>query len=579
LTRIGRPDADPLWDLVRARTQADGYTHDEDALGPLAVLRAELAERAAFEGFEREEWPQARAAMLTAAGLYDEAGLAGRAAAARARAATAVVASAEDDPTADLTEPLAELTAQLAAAEELLAEERIEPDRYLAVLQCDAMVARHRLIAELPDAGEEVRTAFEAAADRLLTEAGRLGSPQRASAARQYAGDVAARSGDFTRATAELGAALELVEEADQPWRAPRPLALLAQIELFRGRPEEAVALCHRALAAAARWPDRSLALAPFHALLGHASAAAGDTAAAVRHLSEAADRFDRSPARDSAGQAAQVRLELADMLGAQDRTADAVAVLESVVLGDTSGLDPRLVAQIRLNLGRGLAALGEHRAAAEEFIGLADTVAAWTDEQVTHTLVASEAAVALAEAGQWEAAAAAYARAVASHRRAPRPGAVLQMMRTFARLTMAAREAEGLDAALGHLAEADALLAEVPADSPDIARWYQVGATHYQRSRAYADAASYSEALAEIERAVAAYESGGTPGEEPRAEAVRIAALIEANGLHDPAAATARLTETIARCEAAQLPAAAQTLTALRARLQANAKKSAQGG
>ncbi|MFI1094356.1 hypothetical protein [Streptomyces sp. NPDC020917] len=567
LTAVGRPDAAALWDRIRGLASAEGFVLDDGA-GPQALLRAELAERSAFHAFDGEQWPQARTAMLQAAALYEEAGLPGRAVAARARAATALIAAGEDDADVDVTAAHAELDAELRLAAELSAagDGAIEPDRYLAVLQCEAMRTRHALIAEFPDPSPATRDAFDASVAALLREAERLEFPARASAARQYAADAAARSGRFADATRELTAALALVEGAGQPWRTPRPLALLAQIKVQGGQAEEAVPLIHQALSAAARWPDRSLSLGPFHALLGHSCAHSGDTAGAVRHLSEAADRLDRE---GSEQHAAQVRLELADVLAEDGRRADSVAVLESLVLGDTEALDRRLVAQVRLNLARGLAALGEQRDAAEEFLRLAESVATWEDEQYTHTMVACEAAVALAKAGHWDAAATAYARAVDAHGTAPMPNQLVSMMREFARITMAEREAEGLAAALGHLAQADAVIAQVPeaadAAAADFAHWYHRGATHYQRGRCHAAAAGYAEALAELERAIAAYEAGGRDGEEPRAEAVRMAALVEARGLGAVPEATARLTAAVERCGAAGFPEAAAALAAVR--------------
>ncbi|MEE4542751.1 hypothetical protein V2S66_12320 [Streptomyces sp. V4-01] len=567
LTAMGRPDADTLWQRVRERVEAAGHVHDATA-GPQELLTAELAERRAFDGFDREEWLTARAVMQEAAALYEDAGNPGRAAAARARAATALVAAGADAPAADREPARAELEAELRRARELLADPGgIEPDRYLAILQCAAMVARHDLVDLLPDPPAAVRDAFDASVATLLREAERLDAPARASAARQYAADVAARTGEFEAATQELTRALALVEDAGQPWRTPRPLALLAQIKVQSGQAQEAVPLIHQALSTAARWPDASLALGPFHALLGHACAHGGDLAGAVRHLSEAADRLDREGAD---AHAAQVRLELADVLTEDGRRSDAVAVLESVVLGDVRLLDPRMAAQVRLNLARGLAALGEQRAAAEEFLRLADEVAQWEQEQYTHTLVACEAAAALAEAGLREAASTAYARAVASHERAPRPAPVLGMMREFARLATAEREAGGLEAALRHLAEADGVIAAAPDDAADFVRWYQRGATHYQRARCQAAAHAYEEALAEMERSVAAYESGGRAGEQPRAEAVRIAALLEANALGATGAARTRLTAAISRCEAAGFPEAAAALASVREGLDA---------
>ncbi|MEY6569728.1 hypothetical protein AB8B12_33365, partial [Streptomyces sp. PGLac3x] len=71
---------------------------------------------------------------------------------------------------------------------------------------------------------------------------------------------------------------------------------------------------------------------------------------------------------------------------------------------------------------------------------------------------------------------------------------------------------------------------------------------------------------------AVAAFADGGTDGEERRAEAVRIAALIESHGLGRTQAAVARLDEAAARCARAGLSAAAQLLASVREDLAAGA-------
>jgi tetratricopeptide (TPR) repeat protein len=570
---LGRPDADPLWDRLAALVDRPDYEHDEN-LGKSAVLRAEVLERQAFRGLDREEWASARETLLRAAEVYEAAGLPGRACTARARAAAAVVAEGAAPAAADgPVDPFAEIAAEQALAAELSARGAIEPDRYLAVLQCAALAARERLVEGGGDPEPGRKDRFDAAIGHLLAEAERLGSLPRAAQAHQYAADVATRTGDLDRGIAEATTALELLEKAEQPWRTPRPLALLAQFMLFADRPQDAVSRCHQALAAAARWPDDSLSLGPLHAILGHACALLGDNEAAARHLSEAADRLDRDSARGSDEHAAQVRLQLADVLGALGRPADGVAVLESAVLGD-DGSNPRLYAQIRLDLARGLAGIGEQRAAADEFVRLADTVAAWTDEQVTHTLVASEAATALAAAGQWDAADRARRRAVESDERAPRPGAVLEMLREFARLGVEQRGPEGVADALDRLDEADALIAAVPADAEDFARWFQTGSVHYRRGRTLAEAERYGEALAELERAIECNEEGGPAGEQPRAEALRVAAHVQGFFLEDVPAAVARLTAGITRCEAAGLPEAARILEALRTRLEEHEAK-----
>lgn len=118
LSEIGRPDADTFWERVRAHHDAAHYTHDE-RVGPDVLLRAELAEQRAFDGFDREEWEQARRVMLEAAGLFEQAGLPGRASAARARAATALFAANELDPAMDCSGARAELEAEVRLAEKL----------------------------------------------------------------------------------------------------------------------------------------------------------------------------------------------------------------------------------------------------------------------------------------------------------------------------------------------------------------------------------------------------------------------------------------------------------------------------
>uniref|UniRef100_UPI000A86CF70 tetratricopeptide repeat protein n=1 Tax=Streptomyces niveus TaxID=193462 RepID=UPI000A86CF70 len=373
------------------------------------------------------------------------------------------------------------------------------------------------------------------------------------------------RAGRADEAATELRTALELVETSSRPWRAPRLEAQLGQILLQQDKPEEATAALRQALAGAARFDDTTFPVAFTYLLLGHASSHAGDLPGAVRHLSEAAARFDRESDHNAA---AEARLQLADVLGRSGQPADAVAVLESLVLDDASAtLDERLLAQIRLNLARGLRELEEHQAAAEQFVQLAETVAAWED-RTTYTLVTAESAIALARADRWDAARAAYERALLAHRDTRLPGQaglICEMAREFAALTMAAEGPDGIETALARLAEADEIRGAAAGDAEDLVHWYEAGATAYQRARALAAAERFPEALAEMERAIAAYEEGGEQGETPRAEATRVAALIEANGLDSPQAAIARLDTAITRCEKAGIQHAAQILSALR--------------
>lgn len=273
--------------------------------------------------------------------------------------------------------------------------------------------------------------------------------------------------------------------------------------------------LLHRALADAARYDDSDLAVAPTYALLlGHASSHLEDFNGAVRHLSEAAALFDQV---GNHGEATDVRLQLADVLARSGRQADAVAVLESVLADEAAAPgNERAFAQGRLSLARGLRELGEYLPAAGEFLRLADTVAAWEEDRQVHTLVAAEAATTLAMADRWDAAAAAYERAVAAHAEAPDPSLIIHTMCEFARLAMQAREAEGLDAALEHLEQADAVRADVPQATEGFAHWYERGTVHYRRARVLAEAERFQEALAEAEAAIAAHERVARTGRCP---------------------------------------------------------------
>ncbi|MFJ5215250.1 hypothetical protein ACIP98_11075 [Streptomyces sp. NPDC088354] len=555
-----RPGDERLWRRIAERVEAADHAHDP-RLGPEEVLRAELAEQRAFAASDLADGPDRpaiREALTEAIELFGRAGAEWRALAARARRASVGVAPGEES-----AEGWVELDAVLARARELPLDGS-EDDRrsYCIVLQCRAFLAHTEASSALPDVPAEVESRFRAAAQEAVEEAERLGVPQRAINVRLYVGDLAARSGDFEGAERELRAALEAIDSAGAPWRAQRPHGLLGQILMQQHRPDEAVEQLRMALAAAAAHGDTAFPVARTHAMLGHALSHAGDLAGAVRHLSEGASRLDR---QDDAAGAVEVRLELADVLARADRQADAVAVLESLVTDDVpAGTDERVLAQARLSLARGLRELEEHRSAAEQFLLLADLVAPW-EEQFTHTLAASEAAVALLEAGRPDAARSAYDRAVASHGKAPNLPMVAEMMRQFAAHTMASEGPEGIDTALGHLRGAEELLAAADEGTEDIALWYENGATHYQRGRALAAAERFPEALAEMERAITAHDAGGPAGESPRAEAVRVAALIEANGLESPDAARARLGAAIARCEAAGLDHAAQILSRLR--------------
>ncbi|MFB7379145.1 hypothetical protein, partial [Kitasatospora purpeofusca] len=597
LQLLGHPDADRLWRRIGERLTAEGEAAvtgaaDADRLGTVGQLRAELAERRAHAALDREDWEEGATELRGAGDLFEREGLAGRALAARTRALVAVLVgdnsgndsgngsgndSADDsgDGSGDgnaagtaRAVDWAALDAALARAEELAAAPggpALADDDYLVVLQCRAYAAHHELVLALPEPPEEPpaeqagRFALAVAAYREAAAA--RGSVRRLTVARQYAADVAARQGRITEAAEELRTVIAELEEAGQPWHTPRAYGLLGQALLQNGEQAEAVEVLHRALAAAARWADESYPFAATYLMAGHASAHLGDTGAAIRALSEAAGRFDRKgPA--AAGDAARTRLQLADLLSGADRTADAVAVLESV-LADAAAAGPedRLFAQARLDLARGLYTLDEYRDAAEEYLRLATLLEGWTEDLHLRTMVAAEAAVALALADRWEAAHAARSRALAAQEQWPQTGPVSAMLRQFARLVVQREGADGLEQALARLAEADAVRERAELAEPEADAWYLRASVHYERARAYAVADRYEEALTEADLAITAYEAGGERAETPRAEAVRLAALIEGTDLGRTSAARARLAAAVERCRKYGLEEAAEIL------------------
>ncbi|GAA1073452.1 hypothetical protein [Kitasatospora arboriphila] len=574
LDRTDHPDADALWARITTVVADDDHVHpDHPELGPAERLQGNLADHRAQHAFEADDWQTARTELLAAAELYESAGLPIRALVVRTRAAVAHLGE-EDSAAPDwpaLDEALRRAD-ELAAAAPRTGEGQggdAAEDR-LAVVHSLTFAAYQELVAALPEPPAEVAARFDRLLDAYRTGATELGLPLRIAAARQYAADIAARQGRMAEAREGLETSIEQLERDGLPWRTPRPLGLLGQIELMTGEHARAAEVLQRAVAEAVRWHDTSFPYGPTYAMLGHACEHTGDAAGAARALTEAADRFDRAgKAEDAAG----ARMQLASVLRDSGRPGDAVAVLESLLLETgADGFDGRARAQVRLDLARGLLGLEEYREAAEHYLLLADEAAGWEDGQDIHTMVACEATVALAEAGRWEAADTARTRALAAHAVAPRADQVCGMLQQLARLTVQARGEDGLDEALARLDEADEVVAGAEADGHPVTSWYQRGLGHYERARCYAFTDRAEEGLAAAEAAVAAHEAGGADGEEPRAEALRMAALIEGRSLGRTDAARARLAEGVRRCERAGLTEAAGVLAALGDRLAAEA-------
>ncbi|MEE1792776.1 hypothetical protein PUR28_18760 [Streptomyces sp. BE308] len=598
LARDGHPGDDRLWTRVAERL-ADATEPYDAILGPEDLLAAELAEHRAQRLWFKDRHTDGAAELDTAVQRYTRLDMPWHALAAKARSRAWTAAPGSRDDDGERTAPdrasiRTELDAMLREADELLtatpfdseplgeAEAAFGSDlraerilSHLSLHYSVAFAAHQELHAALSRTEEDqedqegtgdldtLTERFERSVDILRSEAARLGYPHQAANARQFRADLLARRGALADAEEELRAALQEIESAGRPWRRPRLAIHLAQLLLAQDRSQEATDLLHSAIADAVAHDDPTLPLGPTYLLLGHAATHLDDANGAVRHLSEAAARFDQA---EDAGSAVEARLQLADVLARSGRQADAVAVLESALVDAPPTVDGHMLAQGRLTLGRGLRDLEEYVPAAEELLRLADTVAGWPEEDRggVLTLVAAEAATTLALAERWEAADTAYERALGAHAEAPNPPLITMMMREFARLTLQTRDSEGTDTALEHLARADAVLATLPSGEEDFAVWYERGENHYRRARVLAEAGRFDEALPEAEAAIAAHDDGGERGELPRAEAVRIAALIEGNGLDRLSEAITRLTVASARCHQTGHPEAAAVLDAL---------------
>jgi tetratricopeptide (TPR) repeat protein len=565
MTAEGRPGDGAVWARVGERVEAADYAHDEE-LGPLDRLRAEVAEQRAVAALSAGRAAEGRQLMERAVELFTAAGMPLEALRARARGACPPPADDETPQQAEQRRASqAELTELKARSAELLRSDPQAAAVHLTVVQCllFTVVSGLRKAEGTPPA-DDLAAARELA-EELRADAHRLGVPHREGLALEYQAEIGRLAGQADQTPGLLRRAIEVYTGAEQPWRSLRARAVLGQVLLSRGEFEPAAALFQEAIADAARFEDDDFPLAPAWAMLGHCLANTGDPAGAVRCLTEAADRSDL--AGDPA-QAAQARQELAALLRQTGRAAEAVAVLESVVADEhTAGLDERLLAQIRLDLARGLRDLDEGEAAAREFLTLASTVSAWPDQAV-HALVAAEAAVALAVIGRWEQARTAYRAAVAAHEAGPNPGPVIEAARRLAALAAEAPEGQqagGLDAALAHLAEADALIAATPDTADGVPRWLERGRTHYGRGRVLITAERYADAVGELDRAADCYAQGGPQAEGYRAETDRVAALVEWRRLGTVPAALARVNRAIGRCQAVGHDEAVRVLTELR--------------
>jgi hypothetical protein len=574
----GRPEQRRLWQAVADRAAAEAQLDDE--------LRAELADREAFRLVPQKQWGEAEALLRESARLFDLAGLPGRAAARRSRAAWCAFQRASDAGTATWDE----LDELLAAADALLAAGSIEDEDYCIVRHSRAAAAQRalgrkpgggdgaRAAAQQPDRGERddaeddgddeafsgdatARERFDREVERFHAAAVRLGQWHRAAISRSMAARAMESDDDLKAAAALAAEAVELVERAAWPWALPEFLAQSGHLLNRLGRLEEAAGLLHRAMALATEWPDPEANMGGLLMELAWNRINAGDTTAGIGHLTAAAARFDRQRRAKSAVTA---RVMLGQALVESGRVADGVAVFESVLDEEAEArLSRPERAQLRLDLGRALMRTGEPRSAAEVFVRLAAFVADWPDPAVP-TLVACSLAGALFAAEVPEQAEAAVARARELHAKGPNAAALSAMLRLAANSAMDADGADGARRALACLDEADTAIAAAEERPGAFRRWPESAQNEDLRAQILSSVGRHEEALAAAEAAALAWERGGSQSIDEWAEAMRVAALIEGARLGRREQAASRIDAAVARCKLADRDRAVKILTQL---------------
>ncbi|MFJ6568722.1 hypothetical protein ACIQNU_14955 [Streptomyces sp. NPDC091292] len=596
LDALGHPDARACWARLRTLAAARDYTHPDDpAVGPLVRLRADLLSDEAGRAGD-EESGVAAALHEEAAGLYEDAGLPGDAATARACALLAAADdSAGDDPTdtptdiptdiptedADGTEAKAAAKAAARTATLVTAFTDVhasvvrlhEETPGLTPLQ-EARLLRLRATAlglRLQTSGSEEHVAPVLAEVELLhTFATRHDVVGQIAGALLLRASAHAISGDLPGAIAGLDGLVARLKTHGPAWHLPRALGTRARCRFGLQDWQAAHADLAEGLRLAADWPADSVDTARLHSDLAEACMRLGRHEEALRHLTRSAElelrRGNRTDAYCSYSNAAQLSLDLG-------RVEDCIALLDSLLAEPdvaAGELDGRLVAQLRLTRARALHVGEDLKAATAEFVALAAESAGWDDDPGSHAMIAAETAVLLAEAGEFGRAREVADQALAAHARAPRYEQLSNSLRELARLQAQQQGGEGLAEALVHLEAAGRVADEARAAAFEARGRSLDTALAYEHGRVHAYAGAYDDALAALEKAVGLL---GEPGADPDhagewAECVRLAGAVEGIYLERPAPALTRVDAAVSRLTVLGHTEETEQLTALAARL-----------
>lgn len=577
LDERGHPDADACWARLRTLVAARDYAHpDAEAVGTLVHLRADLLNDEAEWAWTRDGHASAVELYEEAVGLYEDAGLAGRAVLCRAGAAVAGAelflqekrSGADEDEGAAVAAVVAALTDAHATVVRLQeAATGLAPALEARLLRLRATSAGLRLQTS---PGAEHAAAATAETDLLLAFAVRHDIATQISGARLLRASTHAITGDLPAGVAEIDALLELLRVQGPAWHLPRALGLRGRIQLGLRDAQAAHADLAEAVRLAADWPARTVDRGRLHGDLAEACMHLGRPEDALRHLTRAAEFQLREDNRIdgfcSYSNAAQLSLDLG-------RIEDCIALLDSVLAEpdvSTGELDDRLTAQLRLTRARALYAGDDLKAATAEFVALAAESAGWDDDPGSHAMIAAETAVLLARSGEFGPARDAMDQALAAHAKAPNYENVSNGLREAARLQAQQQGADGLDDALALLADAARLADQARAAGHRGHGRSLDSALSYEYGRVHAYAGAYEDSLAALEKTLGLL---GEPGPEDGhigewAEAVRLAGAVEGIYLRRTAPALARLDAAIRHLTALDRPEERAPLTDLAARL-----------
>lgn len=622
LDRQFHPDARRMWDVVLERAAGPDASRVDD------VLRGEIATERASRAHQERDWDAVHTHFMEAAESYTRAGRPDRAIASAARVqwSKATRADQDSDAAAVADEVWPELNALLQQIDALLAGGSLAPFladaqvQKLVVHQSRVFAARNAALrADAPADRERWLAVFRAEVDRMVREGGSFDAPQRLALVMEAVAEFDATHDEPQRAEPLARRALQIFTDLGWSWRLHRSRMFLGLALAGQDRYAEAMQVLQTGIAEAHPGIEAD-ELTPLYRLLAETAWQSGEHATAVRAFAEAAVRLDREG--DAFG-AVETRWRMSNALAAQGQTADAVAVLETLVetplggddadlgegnrdegdrdegdrdeddRGHSATADPAaasaaetgpdsdpaehsaatkptrstestkptkhpsradmLMVQVRADLARGLLALDEPRAAAVEFLHVADAVDGWPDASRL-TAAAAEAAGALALARNWEGARAAWARAVASNAVAPRIPDMTEALRDMAGETINAFGADKADEALAYLTEADQMRVAFAEESQNQFLSVEVdeAQTCYTRGWVLNAAGRPEEAIVELEKAADLYDRPGFAGIPPRFDAIRQAAVIEYRALDRQDAARARLDKAIGDAEAA---------------------------